>query len=221
MLPLRLALLPLLLATCHSASAADPFFFYAENTGQEEAGVKYRLNGVSQRAYLGVNAIHLRESFGQMALRFAARCARRLSIARTVARHFQSLRRESAELAPGNSGAPSCPIHFDRPQHRCAIRVVRRRPANLDVRCPAGRRRKFAVSRNRSRSHHIRRNGGDVDRHGNSSVAREEAARVAGDSRRGGFSRFPLSHRFPGTRRLHDRSLRSIAASLCGSRISN
>ncbi len=72
MFPVGAALLPLLLAAYQSASAADPFFFYAENAGQEAAGVKYRLNGVSQRAYLGVNAIHLRESFGQMALRFAA-----------------------------------------------------------------------------------------------------------------------------------------------------
>ena len=67
----RITLLPLL-AGC--AFAADnPFFFYAENVGQEEAGVKYRLNTESQRTYLGANSIHIQRSYGgPLTLRFAS-----------------------------------------------------------------------------------------------------------------------------------------------------
>jgi len=54
-----------LLAIC-ALHAADPFFFYAENSGQDAEGVKYRLYGVPKgtRVYLKSNAIHLRDTYG-------------------------------------------------------------------------------------------------------------------------------------------------------------
>ncbi len=66
--------LPILLALLIAASgldAAEPFFFYAENAGVEDPAVKYRLYNVSTRVYLSANLIHLRDGYGQTAIRFA------------------------------------------------------------------------------------------------------------------------------------------------------
>ncbi len=68
-------ILPVVLLAVCGLHAADPFFFYAENTGQDAEGVKYRLYGVARgtRVYLRSNAILLRDTYGAgTAFRFAA-----------------------------------------------------------------------------------------------------------------------------------------------------